>query len=793
MTQAHKQLNYNQLLEDSLPLLTEWMAKQTKDNQKDSKDKKYSEEPKDLTDSEDFKELQSLLTHLQTSKDFTLNNFHSLKTLLQSFEDSLPLKIKRIFNISKLDNYTVFIASRHFGSIEDFIHLEMSTSKFYGNMTKFFYNPIPLTKVTREFFSYLRTLFVYDKDDDLFEDDERIIQREIQPIPYYLKPNERTLLEKWTGLVCGEIVFDSDKDNWSMEKSDFESKIKGKKQLVFLVQDNEDKKFGFYLNPEIKNEKVPVKNELTEIQFQMNEDENTIFHVFVKDDFNQMVTKTDERSFEFNFDSKRHKEQMTKFPTSKKQENYRLFDQINNILFSYGNSVICKLDQRNLLKKTKPLQPRTDSKEMNDFIDMIQSESGRIKTRNGSKKREIEWMTPKHVMVIQMKQTEEQIQFEQTKEQMQIQQLEDWTGLQFGETIFDSDKDNWKEKESVFGDRIRGRKQLLFVIEDESGEKFGHYLNTSITNNHSSDAYSPTDSKTFQFNLESNGRLNRMMKFPITETSSGHHLFAKNEQQLIVLGNLMLYKQNRKGRSHCIKIFDHFDYYGIPNALCGKSLYDEKGQLKGKTFIPKRIQVIQMKEFENEERKKLFIQRQQEKEKKQIKQLEEWTGLKWKEVVFDSLNDNWSKDYSIFDVLIKGRKQLVFLIEDDRGEKFGYFLNTQVQNKFNEDLLTATDFKSFEFNVESNGRLKEMMKFPVKHIMQGYALHHKSSIRLMDLGNIVLLKEGYNQRNVCVHNEVFYDYKGIDNAVCGRSVRFVNGNWKGDCFVPKRIRVIQMK
>ena len=47
------------------------------------------------------------------------------------------------------------------------------------------------------------------------------------------------------------------------------------------------------MNPEIKNEKVPVKNELTEIQFQMNEDENTILStLFFTADFKSLIVET---------------------------------------------------------------------------------------------------------------------------------------------------------------------------------------------------------------------------------------------------------------------------------------------------------------------------------------------------------------------------------------------------------------------------------------------------------------------------------------------------------------------
>ena len=34
-----------------------------------------------------------------------------------------------------------------------------------------------------------------------------------------------------------------------------------------------------------------------------------------------------------------------------------------------------------------------------------------------------------------------------------------------GEIVFDSDKDNWSQYTSVFYDNIRGRKQLIFMIE----------------------------------------------------------------------------------------------------------------------------------------------------------------------------------------------------------------------------------------------------------------------------------------------------------------------------------------
>ena len=119
---------------------------------------------------------------------------------------------------------------------------------------------------------------------------------------------------------------------------------------------------------------------------------------------------------------------------------------------------------------------------------------------------------------------------------------------------------------------------------------------------------------------------------------------------------------------------------------------------------------------------------------KEQKQIEEWTSLKCLDILFDSNVDNWSHHTSVFDKRIIGKKQLVFLIEDDRGEKFGYYLNTKIVEKYYTRI--KTDNKSFEFNLESNGRLKHPMKFEIINLRGGYHLFEKSHKYLIWLGNI---------------------------------------------------------
>ena len=104
----------------------------------------------------------------------------------------------------------------------------------------------------------------------------------------------------------------------------------------------------------------------------------------------------------------------------------------------------------------------------------------------------------------------------------------------------------------------------------------------------------------------------------------------------------------------------------------------------------------------------------------QKEQLEEWTGLKIDELLFDSTTDNWSPKTSILNEKIIGKRQLVFLIEDEDGEKFGSYLNTKIVEKYYQ--YQETDNKSFHFNLQSNGRLPKPMKFEIKNLIYGTSL-----------------------------------------------------------------------
>ena len=181
---------------------------------------------------------------IDNTKPFTEREYNQLITQF-GFQERSRLKL------SQLDNYCIFLSSKWFESIEDHINLTKVCKRLKLNMEKFHFNPIPLTETTREYFPFLQTLYQYYQNDNLFLDDERIIAREYPLLMKYVEYKEMRQLEEWTNKKCTEIVFDSDKDNWSENTSVFDSKVINKSNLIILIEDKEGQKFGGYVNEKI--------------------------------------------------------------------------------------------------------------------------------------------------------------------------------------------------------------------------------------------------------------------------------------------------------------------------------------------------------------------------------------------------------------------------------------------------------------------------------------------------------------------------------------------------------------
>ena len=70
--------------------------------------------------------------------------------------------------LCKLDNYCLFIASRHFESLEDHINFSFVCKRLRWNMEKFHYNPISVNEKTVKFFPNTETLNVDEDKDEYF-------------------------------------------------------------------------------------------------------------------------------------------------------------------------------------------------------------------------------------------------------------------------------------------------------------------------------------------------------------------------------------------------------------------------------------------------------------------------------------------------------------------------------------------------------------------------------------------------------------------------------------------------
>ena len=137
------------------------------------------------------------------------------------------------------------------------------------------------------------------------------------------------------------------------------------------------------------------------------------------------------------------------------------------------------------------------------------------------------------------------------------------------------------------------------------------------------------------------------------------------------------------------------------------------------------------------------------------------------------------KDTSNLNEKIIGKKHLLFLVESETNEKFGYFYD----GKIFENCPFRTQYrKSFHFNLQSNGRFNTPKRMPLRMFKtREYTLFDKSHDVLIRLGNFFICKQHVKEKSYCIELPYLYFYPKIDNALCGSKH-----------FIPKKFIVIQM-
>ena len=131
------------------------------------------------------------------------------------------------------------------------------------------------------------------------------------------------------------------------------------------------------------------------------------------------------------------------------------------------------------------------------------------------------------------------------------------------------------------------RNNLLFVIEDETKNKFGYFLSPKVTKYN---CWIATGSKSFLFTLERNGRHQQPMKYESIE-NTGIWLHDKSHDDLCSLGNcyddINLKKKERRNECYNLQSEEYFNYHDIEKAVNGKEGFDD-------IYTLERLVVIQM-------------------------------------------------------------------------------------------------------------------------------------------------------------------------------------------------------
>ena len=133
------------------------------------------------------------------------------------------------------------------------------------------------------------------------EEEEK--QRKLNKMNGSFDMNEMKQLEEWTKKKCEEVVFDSITDNWSVNTSVFDDRILNKSNLIFIIEDTNNNKFGGYISSTIDKENSYIN---------------------------------DSNAFVFSLKSNNRNKEMKKFNISDSSNAFYLYDKSDSRIFGFG-------------------------------------------------------------------------------------------------------------------------------------------------------------------------------------------------------------------------------------------------------------------------------------------------------------------------------------------------------------------------------------------------------------------------------------------------------------------------
>ena len=595
-----------------------------------------------------------------------------------------------------------------------------------------------------------------------------------------LSEKEMNYLENWSEMIYKEMIFDSDYCDWDWGKSSFDKRLLNRGNYAIIIEDTENNVFGTFIHKSFDH-----------YTHKINGCYNSIL--------------TDSTSFTFSLRSNGRLETPMKFLTklSEKQRTILIENEMSEVLISIGMDDI-------MIPKKILSTIGFCSENSYDYQGYKNVFVG--KTGNDEK------FTTKRIQVYQMFETEELKKSNEEKTRLiiskeikemkeyshpivseqEMKQIEEWNGVTFEEIIFDSNYCDWSIETSTLEHHLLKKEKFVVIIEDEERNIFGGYVDRKIEHfkqwSNKQKMYTMYgDSKTIIFCLKSS-YFSQPTKYDIKTEKSMEALFiySKNHHTLFTLGYKDIVIMKKENSDSCYCESECFKYNDSENLL-GKK---EKRQTK---ISVKRIQIYQMKEIEeqkkmkqqqellnNELSEKQYInEKHQLKEIKnkimneyqlQIKQLEDWTGLKSKEIVFDSTYCNWEIYSSTFEKHIWNKNKLAFIVENEKGIRYGGFLyatidkTTYFQNE-TDSYECIVDPQSFVFTFMNDNPMKFEMKETHKNNSTFFICTNKD-YPLFAFGNYRCCYEIWvGKKNIdgfCKQKNLSnYDYRNVEKAIVG--------------------------
>ena len=366
-----------------------------------------------------------------------------------------------------------------------------------------------------------------------------------------IQPCDLSVIEFFTNTKFKDVLFDSMKDDWRRSNCNLESKLVNKKNILIVIETarKTNSKSQLHQYTISKHHIGAFISSKIEKANQWVSDPNAFVFKIKENEIAKFQIR--DKSTAFYLHASRSNEMLEigrgDILVKKYNDRENSFCKPNSFIYPHNDNL---MEGINFVTQRVVILEMKDAQFVNYSIDQQNKQSGHISDRDIRKREKIE----------------------EKRRQMQIQTMEKWTGMTFGEMIFDSDKDDWGKNTSIFHERLINRKHVVIEITLDNGIKFGCYVNALIDR---VDDYI-VDTNAFVYTYkDDNPRKFHCIDF---KAKYAFHLPSQNQPELFLCGYYDLWLE-KGGKLSCEQSTQStFNYRGenqLVNAI-GRSMFTVK-------------------------------------------------------------------------------------------------------------------------------------------------------------------------------------------------------------------------